>query len=1046
MVMKFDRTSGNYVYTTLNESESFVGDGGTTEFVLKWPMNLSTNNISLTVDGVDVLSSEFTVSNISNDDSGYTVWYGQISFVNPPATGAEIVVEYKKATQLLHAADRINFHYNPTTGMLGKDLGQLMDGINYDGVQIDSIDFGEERGFDTGSFGASAFDTYDINAEDEIFVLDGSTLSLELSKPLEAGVVYNFYKNNVRLDDPFWDGSSVTANSNAVMASIIGDGITTTILIDNDVVSTADGDIIVIRKSTSDGSFTPDATSFDVQLGGGNFELTTARGIESGDIVVDGDGFVTPTTSRGPEEQVPGQVMDTLDMRVYNRVPDGQGVITVQNFKTDGSTTRFPIFSLPQISTSTIVKLNNTVVDPSQYSFDTTTMELVIDNITSPDQNLSLLMIGNNGNDILDSDRFVGDGNTVRFETGLKYRDNISTFVTVNAELALPTIARSDNDNVLLEFGTAPDSGEVIQYTIYDGLVKDFSQLVIDNTFIANGTEFYHKFGQTDISLIPYNEKPYGHKILVKSDNTFLRAGYSIKHTLTVERAYDIQSWQFADISLIRQGDVLVYIEGELVGNDVWTYDTINGRIQLLKENVGLPGEKMEVFVIRDADYYFVDTVVTVTNISAPHVYSEGDEIVFRLTDDSTTFTGIVQEYSQTGDTATIKLRGYARELVTLASIDNTPVQIGDFDSSVSAITDITFVESEYLTFATPPASGADVAIYLFSNHDINQFERTSYNIVYDTVYIADETVDGYLDRNLLTNGYVRLRNRAVSAEYVWVIKDGDLLTPNVDYILLPNKETIKIFAEMIPSQYVEVIEFTAPVSKPKFGFRMFKDILNRTHYKRLNRDNEYELAEPLNYYDLNIVLKDATGIEQPNRNIGVPGIIWIDGERIEYFLVEGNLLRQLRRGTLGTGTKLQYPRGTTVAGQGSSENIPYKDEIITWTAIGDGSTQDFVLDWTPSSINEFEVFVGGIKLINHERIVFDHTIAQTSPEGDVIVPAEYTLEDNILSLATPPASSVLIKIVRKLGKVWNDPGKSLEDSNNQIANFIKDKTISLPR
>jgi len=103
------------------------------------------------------------------------------------------------------------------------------------------------------------------------------------------------------------------------------------------------GDTIIIRKTTSDGSTSPDYTTFDVELTGGNFEYTTAKGIESGDITVDGDGFVTPTTSKGPEEQVPGQVVDTLDIQVYNRVSSGQGAITVHNYITDDQTVQWDI-------------------------------------------------------------------------------------------------------------------------------------------------------------------------------------------------------------------------------------------------------------------------------------------------------------------------------------------------------------------------------------------------------------------------------------------------------------------------------------------------------------------------------------------------------------------------------------------------------------------------------------------------------------------------------------------------------------------------------
>ena len=40
---------------------------------------------------------------------------------------------------MLQGQDRINLFYNPTTGMLGNDVIQLMDGIDYGGVEVKSF-------------------------------------------------------------------------------------------------------------------------------------------------------------------------------------------------------------------------------------------------------------------------------------------------------------------------------------------------------------------------------------------------------------------------------------------------------------------------------------------------------------------------------------------------------------------------------------------------------------------------------------------------------------------------------------------------------------------------------------------------------------------------------------------------------------------------------------------------------------------------------------------------------------------------------------------
>jgi hypothetical protein len=44
------------------------------------------------------------------------------------------------------------------------------------------------------------------------------------------------------------------------------------------------------------------------------------------------------------------------------------------------------------------------------------------------------------------------------------------------------------------------------------------------------------------------------------------------------------------------------------------------------------------------------------------------------------------------------------------------------------------------------------------------------------------------------------------------------------------------------------------------------------------------------------------------------------------------------------------------------------------------------------------------------------------------------------------PADNTIIEVVRKEGRIWNEQGLSIADSENEICKFITDKTISLPR
>ena len=124
--MKFDRVSGEYVIIELPETETFTGTAINDTFVLKWPMNLKRNKVKVTINGQILLRSEYTFSNIEDNNYTYKRHKGQIKFTTTPALGAAISIEYEKESSILNAQDRINHLYNPTTGMLGKELSQLM--------------------------------------------------------------------------------------------------------------------------------------------------------------------------------------------------------------------------------------------------------------------------------------------------------------------------------------------------------------------------------------------------------------------------------------------------------------------------------------------------------------------------------------------------------------------------------------------------------------------------------------------------------------------------------------------------------------------------------------------------------------------------------------------------------------------------------------------------------------------------------------------------------------------------------------------------------
>lgn len=1086
MVMKFDRTTGRYSYSTLNESETFTGSGSQDEFTLKYPLDTRTTKVSITKGGHSVLSEDYVVENVKDTSKGYTRYKGKITFETAPELNSEIIVNYYKSPILLSAEDRVQFFYQPTSGMPGKDLSQLMDGVDYDGVQVDSIDFNTSQGWDTGGFGNVAWDVF-TEIEDEIFILDGSTNTFELSAPLEDGVAYNVYKgratetNLTRIDDPNYDLGSGIENTNALMNTIYGDGIQTTIVLNEELIQTEDGDKVIFRKSTSDGSFTPVDGVLDTELSGGLYsdgDLSNARGIDSGEIVVDGDGFVTATTSKGPEELVPGQIVDTVDIRVLHKPDDGQAIKQSYFYEGNWNTGRYAVDFAPQTQNSLIVMRDGEKLSSEDYSFDYETNEVVIETGSSLPETftLSIIVIGNNGEKILDSDKFTGDGTTREFITGIKFQDDVSSFVTINGN-----VKQRGGDYILFEtddtyketkclairFGQAPENGDIITYNFYDSETKTYSEMVVTKTVVPERNVPFFKF--TDDNR-PGTSKPLGHQVLVRVNDSYKNAGYNIRHTVTDDtRVYSIQSWQFDKPTQIVSEEVFVYVNDKLI-RDVFDYiwDPLNSRIQLVNESIGQAGDSLEIYVLGNGEYFFLDTQFDVLANGADPIEMEleNDQFVEITLNDSTTIGTFLKSFEEITGGYRLTVYGWEEELSKTTDSNREILEITGLTSDQRAlINNVEFVESDTLTLLEKPQTGDVVEIITFNEHDINSFDRISSEVLFYE-FVPNNTNE-YVKRNLLSKGYIPLNSTATNANYVWVINNGKLLRPFVDYKLSDDKNIVELAVRPSENDYIEVLHFASKPTSNKFGFRIFKDVLNRYHYKRLNIDTEFKLAQPLNWYDQSIQLVDATDVPVPNRGSGKPGVMFIAGERVEYYGVNGNTLTFLRRGTLGTSIANQYEVGTTLQYQGKEETIPYQDKNLTSIYIGDGTSAVFDLDFDLSALatehststsatsslqtiaeNIVDVYKGGKKLRNIAISQFDLTKDQDSTEGDVTLPKEFEvdLEENTITLSNIPLDGERVVIARKQGQIWTNDSVSLVESDSKIARFIRGATIKLTK
>jgi hypothetical protein len=276
--------------------------------------------------------------------------------------------------------------------------------------------------------------------------------------------------------------------------------------------------------------------------------------------------------------------------------------------------------------------------------------------------------------------------------------------------------------------------------------------------------------------------------------------------------------------------------------------------------------------------------------------------------------------------------------------------------------------------------------------------------------------------------------------DYVWIAKNRRLLVHSIDYYLDDDYRTVKFKDAFEETDVIDVILFGDKNVTNGFGFMQFKDMLNRTHYKRISKDKSTRLAKDLKQKDLTIEVENGAVLTEPNRTLNLPGIIEINGERIEYLTKTGNVLGQLRRATLGTGSPAIHKLTSVVLDIGPTETIPYNDEFIVESSIGDGSTKNIRLSYAPTKVDvdwytdtipanngrsdEIEVFVGGYRLKKNAYSLFgENNQYPDSPEGDSQYEAEFSVDGTEqVRLTNEVAENVKITVIKKVGRVWEDP------------------------
>jgi hypothetical protein len=362
---------------------------------------------------------------------------------------------------------------------------------------------------------------------------------------------------------------------------------------------------------------------------------------------------------------------------------------------------------------------------------------------------------------------------------------------------------------------------------------------------------------------------------------------------------------------------------------------------------------------------------------------------------------------------------------------------------------------SQTVSFVTVPTAGDIIAVTtLVDKH----YRMEGTDIIFDTAQIAADSISfsatdvitvttfnnalGMQQRREVLegrpSGEYYLAHQPLNTDYVYVVLNStETLVAGFDYTLESNKITV-IGRTFTSSDRLDVMYFAVESAVKATGFRIFKDMLNRTFYKRISQTQTTTLTATLDIADTTMTVANGTVLSTPVASINAPGVLFIDKERIEFFQKSGNTLSQLRRGTLGTGIKA-HAVGAQVVDAGGNQTVPYADTIYTSTHTGDGSSATFTTTHAPASADELDIFIGGQRLL------------LTAEDGSTV---NYTVDGSTsaVTLATVPASGVRVKILQKRGQVWYTAGAStassgagLQKSITNQAKFIAEEPTNAP-
>ena len=1056
ITIKFDRISKTREIGNQNFTDVFTGDGSTVDYTLTWVPIPEKTQITLTVNGVMKLIDDYKISFSEKSyspqsNTSYIKKYAVLQLEFVPQVGDQIEITYPKDVSLYTALDRILDYYEPTNGMPGRDPNQLMSGMTYPGLIIDTLPFAATGGWDIVPYSSSNWDNYAYETGYKSFSITTTTTQTFILTgiTIPTGTQVNTYINGVRVD-----------GMNKSVPTVTGLGT---------------GAIEYITIQSGGAGYSTSSVSISISA------PDVGNGIQATATATVVNGVITSATITNPGSGYINSPYVTIL---------GNSTATVQAYAKATLMAEFTKNSSTSVFTSITIPSANF----------TSTSSLVVFRYATSDGTLQ------NTDSSLDS--YI-DGGNIAYTTALGITP--SEIILDGGSTATQLITGMNDDGFLNPINSAAPEECVpgqIQESVGINVYTDpyyASPIIVNKKYWINGVPGTYSLGITPVNsnavIAVFNDTklPSNQYTINYTNNTF-----NFTSTNTITGWLSLTSMQIGSIKLL----------DSFVGTITTTGTTYESAV--LFSDIGSNGTSTYVTVngtpaVQGVDYTVTansatnEAVFTFNQIGFTQAYlfggpvksfSEINEQIIEVSTPSNTFSLIqspgniapyhsqvivtkngqrlrppVTTYYQVNNGQTVfdisQTITFPKRSIALLRLE---VYVNGTQSPVPGIWRLDQSNNQVVFQSGALSDGDVIAIVVKKDHDYiiqnNQLILVSSSAANDEIrvtsftnhdpdFIRTERFKGHQ-----TNQYIMQRPILDSA-YVWVAYNGTPLSLETDYSVSSDGYTVIIRNGLFNSASDDVVITSfATSTQQATAYRIFKDMLGRTHYKRLSHDNTTFLTDVLYTTSTSIAVNDSSVLTYPSPGTNTPGVILIDGERIEFFTINGNILGQLRRSTLGTAPKAVYSTGTLVIDQGVNQTVPCTEVVQLYTTVTTTATEiSYALtniDFNPNAAysDQVEVYYQGKPLLKPGLSTVSHNFDlgyDSTSTADTVVTSQFSIDANsILTLNTltvVPTTGAKLEVIKRTSKIWyqSDSDLTLSENNTAQVRFLLERSAASP-